>query len=171
MPNPGIFAVPAAVLAAAVALTGTAASPQAGARIELEVAGVLPMPEGAASILVLREKGAKTLLPLLIPGGDVTGRADVDGGGLLGQTIEALGARVSEVEIDRAEETRTGARVRLAQGGRRLEVRARPSECVALALSAGVPILTTRRLLDQAGLTPEDLARAHAKVRPGETRL
>jgi hypothetical protein len=171
MPNPGIFAVPAAVLAAAVALTGTAAPPQAGARIELEVAGVLPMPEGAASILVLREKGAKTLLPLLIPGGDVTGRADVDGGGLLGQTIEALGARVSEVEIDRAEETRTGARVRLAQGGRRLEVRARPSECVALALSAGVPILTTRRLLDQAGLTPEDLARAHAKVRPGETRL
>jgi len=170
MLHAGALAFPAAVMAAAVALTA-AAHPQGGARIELEVAGVLPMPEGSASILVLREKGAKTLLPLVIPGGDVTGRSDVDGGGLLGQAIEALGARVSEVEIDRAEETRAGARVRLAQGGRRVEVRARPSECVALALAAGVPILTTRRLLDQAGLTPEDLARVHAKVRPGETRL
>jgi hypothetical protein len=27
-----------------------------------------------------------------------------------------------------------------------------------------VPILTTRRLLDEAGLTPEDLARLHARA-------
>jgi hypothetical protein len=175
MPNPGIFALPAAVVAGAVALGAAAHPPASGgsaARVELEVAGVLPMPEGSASILVLREKGARVLLPLVIPGGDdVSGRGDVHGGGLLGQAIEALGGRVSEVEIDRAEETRAGARVRLAQGGRHVELRARPSESVALALAAGVPIVTTRRVLDEAGLTPEDLAKAHAKVKGGEQRL
>jgi hypothetical protein len=173
MPHPAILALPAAVLAGAVALTTTAAHPppQPAARVELEVAGVLPMPEGSASILVLREKGARTLLPLIVPNGDVSGRGEVEGGGLLGQAIEALGARVAEVEIDRAQETRTGARVRLAQGARHVELRARPSESVALALAAGVPIVTSRRVLQEAGLTPEDLARAHAKARNGDMRL
>jgi bifunctional DNase/RNase len=52
--------------------------------------------------------------------------------------------------------------VRLAQGGKDVELRAVPSESIALALAAGVPILAKRRLLDEAGLTPGDLARAHA---------
>jgi bifunctional DNase/RNase len=167
MAHAALLALPGAVLAGVVALGAAAARPPArpgGGRVELEVAGVLPMHEGGASILVLREKGARTLLPLVVPGGE-DGRAAPHGGGLLGQAIEALGGRVSEVEIERAEETRTGARVRLAQGSRRVEVRARPSEALPLALSAGVPIVTSRRVLDQAGLTPEDLARAHGKGR------
>jgi hypothetical protein len=174
MPGSGILALPAAFVAATVALTATGAhppAPAAAARVELEVAGVLPMPEGTASILVLREKGARTLLPLVVPGSDVAGQGEVEGGGLLGQAIEALGGRVSEIEIDRAEETRAGARVRLAQGARHVELRARPSESVALALAAGVPIVTSRRVLDEAGLTPEDLARAHATAKGGDTRL
>ncbi len=174
MPNAGILALPAALVAGAVALSSAAAHPSSsspGARVELEVAGVLPMPEGSAAILVLREKGARTLLPLIVPSGDVgAGHGDAHGG-LLGQAIEALGGRVSEVEIDRVEETRSGARVRLAQGARRVELRARPSESVALALAAGVPIVTTRRVLQQAGLTPEELSRAHTKARAGESRM
>ena len=173
MPNAGILALPAALVAGAVALsTSPASSAPASARVELEVAGILPMPEGSAAILVLREKGANTLLPLIVPSGDVgAGHGEAHGGGLLGQAIEALGGRVAEVEIERAEETRSGARVRLAQGGRRLELRARPSESVALAIAAGVPIVTTRRVLEEAGLTPEDLARVHAKTRAGDARF
>ena len=175
MPNAGILALPAALVAGAVALTSSSARPPApssSVRVELEVAGILPMPEGSAAILVLREKGASTLLPLIVPSSDVgSGHGEAHGGGLLGQAIEALGGRVSEVEIDRVEETRGGARVRLAQGARRLELRARPSESVALALEAGVPIVTTRRVLEEAGITPEDLARAHPKARARESRL
>jgi bifunctional DNase/RNase len=173
MPHAGILALPAAALAGAVALATSAPAPAdaAGARVELEIAGVLPIPEGSGSILVLREKGARTLLPLVVPEAEASARGDAPGSALLGQAIEALGGRVSEVEIDRAEETRAGARVRLAQGARRVELRARPSESVALAVAAGVPIVTTRRLLDEAGLTPEDLERAHAKARPGNTRM
>jgi bifunctional DNase/RNase len=169
MSSAGLLALPGALLAVALGAAAHPAAPARG-RVELEVAGVLPTPDGGATLLVLREKGARTLLPLVVPGGDAR-RPDAHGGGLLGQAIEALGGRVSEVEIDRAEETRSGSRVRLAQGARRLELRARPSESVALALAAGVPIVTTRRVLDESGLTPEDLERAHAKARGDDTRL
>jgi hypothetical protein len=165
-----LLALPGALLAGAIALTAAPHPAASGARIELEVAGVLPMQEGVASILVLREKGARTLLPVVVPGPDAP-RPEAGGGGLLGRAIEALGGRVSEVEIDRAEETRAGARVRLAQGARRVELRARPSESVALAVAAGVPIVTTRRVLDESGLTPEDLAQAHARARGDDLRL
>lgn len=170
MPNAapaGMLALPLLLFGGSLALVATAARPAARggtARVELELAGVLPLPEAPAGLLILREKGKDTILPLLVP----DGRNFTQGGGaggLLGRTIEALGARVAEVEIERAEESAVGARVRLAQGGKRVELEAVPSESVALAVAAGVPIVTTRRLLDEEGLTPEDLARAHARTR------
>jgi hypothetical protein len=140
--------------------------------VELEVAGLLPMGEGAAAVLVLREKGARTILPLVMPGDRLgEGENELKGPGLLGQAIEALGGRVSEVQIDRAEESRTGARVRVAQNGRTVELRGAPSESVALALSAKAPIITTRRVIEEAGLTPEDLARTHARSKGDNSRL
>jgi uncharacterized protein len=164
LPCAGMLALPIAFAASIVALLGTVsgATPPAEARVELEVAGVLPMPESGSCVVVLREKGARNILPLLVPGSDgkdlgprMHGRPQ----GLLGQAIEALGARVREVEIASGDETPSGARVRLAQGARQVEISARPSESVALAVAAGAPIVTTRRLLDEAGLTPKDLSR------------
>jgi hypothetical protein len=166
--------LPVVLLGAALVVGGTAARPRADAndRIELEVAGLLPVGEGSAAVLVLREKGTRTILPLVLPGarsGD--GDAELRAPGLLSQAIEALGGRVSEVEIERAEETRTGAKVRLAQAGRTLELLGPPSESVALAVSAKVPIVTRRRVLEESGITPEDLAKAHRKAKAGERRL
>lgn len=170
MPNAaptGMVALPFVLLMGSLALVLTAARAPRGdgrARVELELAGILPLPEEPAGILVLREKGKETLLPLLVPDGRVfTQRASEDG--LLGRAIVALGAQVSEVEIQVAEDSASGARVRLAQGGRRVELDAVPSESVALALAQGVPIVATRRLLDEEGLTPEDLARARGRAR------
>jgi bifunctional DNase/RNase len=163
--TPLALAVSAFTLAAALA---TAAPPPPAATVQLEVAGVLAMPEGASSILVLREKGARTLLPLIVPGADAEelgGRLNARRAPeLLGQVIRALGAQVREVEIARAEEVAGSARVRLAQGGRQLELSGRAAESVALAVAAGAPIVATRRLLDEQGLTPEDLARAKARL-------
>jgi hypothetical protein len=165
-------ALPLALLGAALVVGGTAAGPPRDDRVELEVAGLLPMGEGSAAVLVLREKGSKTILPLVMPGDRLgEGENELKGPGLLGQAIEALGGRVAEVQIDRAEESRTGARVRVAQNGRTVELRGAPSESVALAISARVPIVTTRRLIDEAGLTPEDLAKIHARARSGGRRL
>jgi hypothetical protein len=166
--------LPVVLLGAALVVGGTAARPRPDAdeRVELEVAGLLPVGEGPAAVLVLREKGTQVILPLVLPGarsGD--GDPELRGPGLLAQAIEALGGRVSEVEIERAEETRTGAKVRLAQAGRTLELLGPPSESVALAISAKVPIVTRRRVLDESGLTPADLARSHRKAKLGARRL
>ncbi|ABC81395.1 bifunctional nuclease family protein [Anaeromyxobacter dehalogenans] len=148
-------------------ISAHAAAPPA-ARVELEVAGVLPMPEGAASILVLREKGAKNLLPLVVPGAqdqDLGRRLRADAApGLLAETIRALGGRVREVEIASADEGPGGARVRLTQGARRLELPGAASESVALAVSAGAPIFTSRRVMDESGLSPEEVDRARERV-------
>jgi hypothetical protein len=164
----GFVAVPLALFVGTVFAASAAARAGAGAddRIELELAGVLPMPEGSAGILVLREKGKETLLPLVVPDGSRFAPGRGRDPGLLRETIKALGGRIAEVEIGAAEETSEGACVRLTRGGERIEVKAVPSESVALAIAAGAPIVTTRRLLDEAGLTPEDLVRVHAGAGP-----
>ncbi len=155
--------LPAAVLVGAVALAaGTASDPAAPAgRVALEVAGVLQMPDSTAAILVLREKGASKVLPIIVPDGHAIAGHGLDHApeGLLGGAIQALGARVAEVEIEQAEETSSSACIRLTQGGKRIELHASPSESVALALSAGAPIITSRRVMEEAGFTPEDVAR------------
>jgi hypothetical protein len=161
----GFVAVPLVLFVATVFAVTAAARPRVRDRVELELAGVLPMPEGSAGIVVLREKGKQTILPLVVPDGRPFAPGHAREPGLLREAIEALGARVAEVELDAVEESSAGARVQLARGGERFELRAAPSESIALAVAAGVPILTTRRLLDEAGLTPEDLARIHASTR------
>ncbi len=153
--------MPLALFVATVFAASAAARPAPRDRVELELAGVLPMPEGSAGILVLREKGAETILPLVVPDGKrfAPGRAREPG--LLRETIEALGGRVEEVELEQVEESTAGARVRMTRGAERIEIRAVPSESIALAVASGAPILTTRRLLDEAGLTRADLDRIH----------
>jgi hypothetical protein len=178
MPNTaatGMLALPLLLFGGSLGVVAAAARAPAGRdgrpRVELELVGVLPVPEGPSGILVLREKGKRTLLPLLVPDGRRFSPG-ASGGSLLDRAIAALGGRVAEVEIERAEETSAGARVRLSQSGRPLELQAAPSESVALAVSAGVPIVTSRRLLEEEGLAPEDLAKAHPRNGKGAaTRL
>jgi hypothetical protein len=165
----GMLALPLLLFGGSLALATTATrSPHrnrpAGDRVELELAGVLPLPEGRAGILVLREKGKDTLLPLLVPNG--RGFAPgASGGSLLGRAIEALGGHVAEVEIERAEESSAAARVTLSQAGKRFDLRALPSESIALAVASGVPIVARRSLVDEEGVTAEDLAKAHAHAK------
>lgn len=177
----GTISLPLAVAAAAVLALAAAGEKKPGARpsdarVQLEVSAVLAMPEGPAALVVLRDRASGTVLPLLVPDGaalDAGARAGLPPEGLLGRALEALGARVVAVELDAAEETSAGARVRLAQGERQIEVPARPSESLALALAAGAPISTTRRLLAEAGLTPDELHEAHEALvaKAGETAL
>jgi bifunctional DNase/RNase len=171
--------------AALFALLGVAASPARGGsdqRVALEVAGVLPLQDEGASLVVLREKGAETILPVLVPGSagrnvasQLRGnRAGVPPTDLLGGTIAALGARVEEVEIETSTESAHGARVRLRQGGRALDLEGRPSEGIALAVGSGAPLLARRRLLERDGLSKEDLEQlrqAQRDPKSGEMHL
>jgi len=161
-----------AVVAAAVAVT--AAPPTAPAprdMVEMEVAAVFPLDGGEAGLLVLREKGRETLLPIVVGRGEADSiemrlerrvperpRAQE----LLENAIGALGARVVRVEIRDASEALYRARVRIAHGGNEIELEARPSDSVALALRASAPIFASRELVRDAGLERDDLRRMEA---------
>jgi bifunctional DNase/RNase len=169
--------------AAAVTLAGAlaAAAPDGGEeQVELEVAGVFPLDDDHAGVLVLREKGAETLLPIVI------GRSEVDGIGkrlrgevssrprtqdLLAHAIEALGGHVVRVEIHDASDALYRARVFVAQGAQRIELDARPSDSIALAVGAKAPIFAPRGLLAGSGLTAEDLDRLRRPAEPPPGRL
>ena len=71
---------------------------------------------------------------------------------LFATTLEALGARVDRVVIsDLADET-FHARILLERDGRTVEVDARPSDALALAVRVGVRIFASDAVLDQAAL-------------------
>lgn len=165
---PFTFTVTVALLFAVGALPRAAGA--APARVRLDVAGVLPLEESGASILVLRERGSRTILPVMVPGPGRELRRKVEGrepSSVLA-AIQALGGKVLEVEIASADEVAGGARIRVAQGARRVTLDGIPSESVALAVAAGAPIVTSRAVIDAAGLTPDDLARARERLAGGD---
>jgi len=74
---------------------------------------------------------------------------------LLGRVVEQLGAKLTQIVInDLADET-FYARLILDQNGQHLEVDSRPSDAIALAIRAKVPIYVEEAVLDQAGMVFE----------------
>ena len=71
---------------------------------------------------------------------------------LFASAIEALGARVDRVVVVEMSEETYHARLVLALGERLIEVDARPSDALALAVRTGARIFATVELMDQAGL-------------------
>jgi bifunctional DNase/RNase len=164
-----------ASLLAGAASVSTAPPAARGDLIELEVAAVLPLDPEAGTLLVLRQKGAETMLPIFIGRNEGAaldqrlrrgpprrpGAAE-----LLERTIAALGGRVAHVAIEGEQAAVLRARVTLVQGERRFEIDARPSDSVTLAVGAGAPIFATRQVLSEVGLTRDDLARVHGDRAP-----
>lgn len=70
-------------------------------------------------------------------------------------TLERLGATLRQVVVsDLADET-FRARMFLEYDGRSLDIDARPSDAIALAIRGGVSIFATQAVLDRAGVEPE----------------
>ena len=164
---------------AGTALAAPQHAPTGAELVELEVLGVVPLDAEPSSLLVLRQKGGPIVLPLCVGRNEgaaialrlkrVTSRprsAD-----LLAKTIAALGGKVARVALEAEQATLFHARVTLQQGERRLEVEARPSDSIALAVAAQAPIFVSRQLLNDAGLAQEDLGRLQAPPkRPADDR-
>ncbi|MEO8468627.1 MAG: bifunctional nuclease family protein [Chloroflexota bacterium] len=74
---------------------------------------------------------------------------------LFAATLEALGAKIDRIVIgDLAEET-YHAQLILEVDGRMIELDARPSDCVALAVRAKTRILVAEEVLDRAALAAD----------------
>lgn len=90
---------------------------------------------------------------------------------LMHSMIEGLGARVKEVRIQDFYDETFYAEVVLSEtvdGLRTVEFDARPSDAIALALRAGVPVYVSEEVMEEAGI-PEEPAGRFAELFPHDS--
>ncbi|MEA2622423.1 MAG: uncharacterized protein QOH61_1333 [Chloroflexota bacterium] len=75
---------------------------------------------------------------------------------LFSRTLEELGVTMRRIVVSDLSEETYRARLVLELDGETREIDARPSDAIALAIRAGVPIYATEQVLDRAGVVPEN---------------
>ncbi len=131
--------------------------------VEMVIEKVGRNPANPTRIVVLREKDQERYLAIVI------GIAEADSiaiklhkhtfsrpltHDLLSNVIESLGARVVSILINDLSDRTYYARIVLDHDGRHVEMDARPSDAIALAVRVDAPILVAESVLDAASFTP-----------------
>lgn len=125
---------------------------------ELELVGLRVEMPANTPVLVLREREGARVLPIWIGAVEATAIAIVQQGlapqrplthDLLLNVVEAAGHHLTAVAITRLHEGVFYAELQLSNG---VEVSARPSDAIALAIRANCPILCSEDVLDEAAV-------------------
>lgn len=141
--------------------------------VEMVIESVGRNPANPTRMVVLREKDQERYLVIVI------GIAEADSiaiklhkhtfsrpltHDLLSTVIEALGATVVSILINDLADRTYYARIVLDHNGRHVEIDARPSDAIALAVRVDAPILVAESVLEVASFTPakEDQAESEA---------
>lgn len=112
-------------------------------------------------VVILREKDSDRYLPIWIGPAEADAIAvrlqDVQVArplthDLLGNVISDLGAKVEYVFVNDLANDTFYARIMLALDGRTVEIDSRPSDAIALAVRAQVPIFADESVLEKAGV-------------------
>jgi uncharacterized protein len=112
-------------------------------------------------VVILREKESDRYLPIWIGPAEADAIAvrlqDVQVArplthDLLGNTIQQLGATVAYVIVNDLSNDTFYARIMLQLDGRSVEIDSRPSDAIALAVRAQVPIFADESVLEKAGV-------------------
>lgn len=112
-------------------------------------------------VVILREKESDRYLPIWIGPAEADAIAvrlqDVQVArplthDLLGNAIQQLGATVAYVVVNDLSNDTFFARIMLQVDGRSVEIDSRPSDAIALAVRAQVPIFADESVLDKAGV-------------------
>ena len=111
-------------------------------------------------LLLLEEVGGDRVLPIFVGAPEATAIAYAlqnvatprpMSHDLLGNVIAALGAQLFEVEITELVDNTYYANLRLLRDRTEINVSARPSDAVAIALRVGSPILVSDQLMNDQG--------------------
>src|SRR5437764_2429663 len=127
--------------------------------VELRVKELIRV-RGGQSVPVLVEKAGARRLPVPVTKVDAAliERALNGRRGLTTASVEALGGRIVRASIDEVSGERVfRGHLSLAGGLREMQLEARAGEALALALSAGAPIVADPSVLEEAGVSPDDL--------------
>ena len=129
---------------------------------EVEVVGVRVEVPSNQPIVLLREAAGERYLPIWIGAVEATAIAFAQQGvvpprplthDLLRDVLDATGNEVSEIRITEMRDNVFYASLVLASG---VEVSARPSDSIALALRTGSRIVCSEELLEDAGIVVPD---------------
>ncbi len=112
-------------------------------------------------VVILREKKAGRYLPIWIGAAEADAIAVKLQGvtvprplthDLLGLVIDSLGATVDSIIVNDLKSDTFFAKIILNVDGGQVEIDSRPSDALALAVRAGVPIFVDEAVLDKAGI-------------------
>ncbi|MGH3412028.1 MAG: bifunctional nuclease family protein [Marmoricola sp.] len=130
--------------------------------LEVEVIGVRVEMPSNSPIVLLRESGGERYLPIWIGAVEATAIAFAQQGvvpprplthDLIRDLLEATGNELTEIRITEMRDNVFYAVLALASG---VEVSARPSDSIALALRTGSRIVCAEGLLDEVGIPVPD---------------
>jgi bifunctional DNase/RNase len=142
-------------------------------QIEMLVENVGITRDTSQPVVLLKEKKGERYLPLLIGIVEVNAIAVVmehmdvprpltpD---LLCTMVDKLGGTVEHVVITDLKESIFYATIYLNAGSMKIEIDARPSDAIAIAMRVKAPIYATRELLDKAGIKPDSETEKHTIV-------
>jgi len=129
--------------------------------VEMELYRIRMDDRGAEQLIVLREKGGRRLLHIVIGIFEADAiKMQVAGvklprpltHDLLRNVIEGLGAHLDRIVIDKLAENTFFAKLVITQkDGEVVQIDSRPSDAIALALRADAPIFVEEEVLDMAG--------------------
>jgi bifunctional DNase/RNase len=75
---------------------------------------------------------------------------------LLQQSLAKLDAKVSHILVNDLHDDTFYARIVMDRNGERIELDARPSDAIALAVRVQAPIFVSEAVMDQAGVAPDE---------------
>lgn len=134
-------------------------------QVEMLVTGLTLDPVNNSPIVLLREKNGTRVVPIWIGAVEASAIAfEIEGiklprpmtHDLLKATIEALGGDVRKVVVVDLRDSTYYAVVVVAQGDNTIEVDARPSDAIALALRTRAPVLCAEVVLDKAQIVSSE---------------
>ena len=127
--------------------------------VPMSIKGLMLDPVSNSPIVVLKDEGDKFFLPIWVGIFEANAIAlQLENVAtprpmthdLLKNMIADLDARVARVVINDLRDSTFFAQIRVITGGKTLEIDARPSDAIALALRTEAPIFVAQSVLDQA---------------------
>jgi uncharacterized protein len=133
--------------------------------IEMKIKGLMVDPVSNMPIIILREPGGSMMLPIWVGLFEANAIAmQIEKiqpprpytHDLLCSVIASLGARVEKIVITDLKDNTFFSIIHLLRGNERVEIDARPSDAMAIALRVDAPILVDESVLERSSTSGED---------------